>query len=754
MLQNKTVILLLVIVVSSLLADEPPTLDITKTLGNITVDGHLDDEGWVGSSSSSEFVEVMPGENIPPVVETKVNVTYDNDYLYIFFKAFDNLEDIRANVSSRDYMFKDDFVGILLDTYGDANRAYQIMVNPIGIQGDGIKIGDNEDESFDMIFESAGMIVEDGYQVEIALPFSSIRFPKKDIQNWKITFFRSMPRDDFRRQMSWTPFDRNNPCQLCQLGDLNGINGIKSKRTIEFLPSLVGTHSGELDSNVVFQNGDFNTGLALGIKIPLGETATAELAINPDFSQVEADVTQFDVNSQFALSYPERRPFFNEGSELFSSGGHEYLPNINPVYTRSINDPSLALKVLGRVGSTDYGVISAIDEETGVVVPFEDWSSLVSVGKSNVNIFRMKHALKNSSFIGGVLTDKRYANGSGTNIGTDGLFYFTQNLSLIWQLFSSITTEPGDSTLSESINGFHFGKDSLTSDFNGESFTGHQVFTRLSYNSRNNFIDLFFAEKSPTFRLDSGFLRQNNQRNLGATFTRLQYPKTDLVEKYFVTFGLGKVWNYNWKLKENWIYTSINLEMKGRLRGELAYMPTSESYLDSLYTGLSSTTLSLHKGFNDKVSVGMFGATNKSIIRYLETPEKGRSSFLNIWGHYKPTAKIKFKISLNFNSAQNFNTEDYYYKGQRIRIFSTYQFNKYLSFRLIGQYFYQEDFIYSDVSESFDLHPLLSYQPNPFTIFYIGSSHDFDEGPNGYKSFDMLHKSRQIFLKFQYLFQT
>lgn len=759
MLQTKTTPLLLIFFTAGLLAEQsalkPPTLTVTKTLGVINIDGQFDDNGWIDAAMADGFVEVQPGENISPIVETEAFVTYNDDHLYIGFKAYDDPKNIRANVSKRDRMYRDDFVGILLDTYGDANRAYQLMVNPIGIQGDGQQIGDDDDVSFDMIFASAGTITDKGFQVEMAIPFSSFRFPDKEEQEWRITFFRSQPRDDFRRQMVWTPHDRNNPCQLCQLGYINGIKGIKSKRTFEFLPSIVGSQSGILDSNNVFQNDDPSSDFALGIKIPLGESATAEVAINPDFSQVEADVTQFDVNSAFALSYPERRPFFNEGSDLFTTGGQDWMPMIRPVYTRSINDPSIAIKILGRLGKTDYGIISAKDEETGIVVPFEDWSSIVSVGESLVNILRLKHALNNSSYIGGVLTDKRYSeNGSGINIGTDGQYFFNQNWFLDWQAFSSMTNEPDDSLLSADINGYTFDGGKFTSDFDGENFSGHQLFTNLNYNSRNSFFNAFYSERSSTFRLDTGFLSYNYRRNAGTTFTLVKYPSTDLVESYNLSLGTGRVWYYDWDLNEKWLFSAFNIEIKGRRGFHLMFMPTSESFLDTMFTGIHHLSFNYNRNYNEKLSYGVSMSNNLSIIRYIDPPEKGNTRSANIWFRYVPTDRIKINTSFNFNDAKYIDNNSYYYKGQRLRARMTYQFNRYLSFRVIAQYFYQEDFVYTETSKSFDLHPLLSYQPNPFTIFYIGSSHDFDEGPNGYESFDMLHNNRQIFLKFQYLFQT
>ena len=180
----------------------------------------------------------------------------------------------------------------------------------------------------------------------------------------------------------------------------------------------------------------------------------------------------------------------------------------------------------------------------------------------------------------------------------------------------------------------------------------------------------------------------------------------------------------------------------------------NENFLDSIYTGLQHLEYYLDKNFGEKFSIGVRGSSNKSIIRYLETPEIGFTQSYSLWFRFKPTSKININPSLNYNHAKYFDNDNYYYKGQRIRIRFNYQFSQYLSLRLVGQYFYQEDFVNDEIEKVVDLQPLISYQPNPFTIFYIGSSIDFDEGPDGYESFDMLQSNRQIFLKFQYLFQT
>ncbi len=238
------------------------------------------------------------------------------------------------------------------------------------------------------------------------------------------------------------------------------------------------------------------------------------------------------------------------------------------------------------------------------------------------------------------------------------------------------------------------------------------------------------------------------------TYAHVWYPKTDAIEDINLSFGTGRVWNYDQEVKEKWFYSGLDLDLKGRMSVNISYLPTSESYLDSMFTGLQHLMYNLRKNFSEKFTMGFSGSMANSIIRYIDPPEKGKTRSYNIWMSFKPTDKLNFRPSINYNEAQFLDNDSYYYKGQRFRLYSTYQFNQFLSLRFIVQYFYQEDFIYEEVSKSFDIHPLLSYQPNPFTIFYIGSSHDYDEGPDGYESFDMFHNNRQIFLKFQYLFQT
>jgi len=199
-----------------------PAIDIRRASGPIQIDGDLSDAGWADAARAKNFTEIRPGDQTKPPVETESLVAYDDANLYVAFLAHDDPKSIRATLQDRDAIWQDDFVGIMLDTYGDGAWAYEIFANPLGIQSDARWTSQNEDDGFNIIYQSKGKVTAAGYQVEMAIPFSSLRFPDKAVQNWRITFFRTHPRDS-RRQYSWSTVSRDNPCFPCQFGTITGI---------------------------------------------------------------------------------------------------------------------------------------------------------------------------------------------------------------------------------------------------------------------------------------------------------------------------------------------------------------------------------------------------------------------------------------------------------------------------------------------------------------------------------------------------
>ena len=263
-----------------------------------------------------------------------------------------------ARLADRDAAYQDDFVGVVLDTFNDERRAFQFRVNPLGVQADAnfSELEGYEDFSWDAIWASAGKITDFGYTVEVAIPFNQLRFPKGGAElTMGFEADRSWPRN-VRHRMSTHVRDRDRNCILCQFNKLSGFQSISPGKNLEFDPTLTVQRSDAMDM-AAFPEGELESGkvkVEPGISARWGVTPNLMLnaTVNPDFSQVEADAAQLDINTRFALRYPEKRPFFLEGGDFF-------LTPLEMVFTRSVADPLWGGKVTGKIGANAVGVFSA-----------------------------------------------------------------------------------------------------------------------------------------------------------------------------------------------------------------------------------------------------------------------------------------------------------------------------------------------------------------------------------------------------------
>jgi len=225
-----------------------PSLTIPRISSSVIIDGNLDEYMWQTAAVATNFSESFPEERALPPIGVRTLVAYDENNLYVAYIIEDDPKDIRHHLSDRDQIWQDDYAGMLLDTNGDGQVTYFIAANPLGIQGDTRSGNGNEDISFDLIYESAGQLTETGYQVEMAIPFRSLRFPSAEEQVWRATFWITHPRED-RNTYSWAGINRDDPCMSCQFGTLRGIKNIRTGRNLEILPSLTGSQSGARDWN-------------------------------------------------------------------------------------------------------------------------------------------------------------------------------------------------------------------------------------------------------------------------------------------------------------------------------------------------------------------------------------------------------------------------------------------------------------------------------------------------------------------------
>ncbi len=718
-----------------------PTLAVERAPGPITLDGVLDDPGWQGAEMATHFAEHNPGDQVQPPFRTEAWLTYDDEHVYVAFRCYDDPSQIRASFCKRDNIFQDDVVFLCLDTFGDGATGYEIAVNPYGIQGDlFFSTTGGEDIRFDLVYAAAARIDDQGWCAEFAIPLRNLRFPDRPEQVWRVDFWRNQPRD-VRTQASWAAYDRDESCWPCQWGTVTGIGGIKPAAGLDLIPAFTANQAGSReDADSEFDNGPINGEASLTAKYAVSSDVVVEGTLNPDFSQVESDAAQIDVNTTFALFYPEKRPFFQEGADLFETW-------FNAIYTRSINDPSVAGKLTGRTGRTSFALLSAYDLHSPIIVPFEERSWFINNGESFNNVLRVKQEYGEQTYLGLAATDRRYdGGGSGSLAGLDGRLRLNPQYRLEAQYLRSFTVEPDDSTLTEGLNGATFDDGRHTAAFDGESFNGQAFYTGLERDGRNWAFSLRYCDRSPTFRAENGFeVRNSYRQGYGSTSYIFRFDDSELWEYLSPGAQASRSWNYDDLMKDE----AVQVWLSGRLRKaqfnwHAQYTADAQRYGGNDYEGLDQWHLCANATPSQLLALG--GSANYGHRVYYSGQAIGRQEDYSFWFDLKPLDRLLLETQASWSRSRHLDGDEQYFDGYVLRTRVALQLTRELSLRLILQY--------NDFNELWEADPLLQYQLNPFSIFYVGSTRDYRLlTPSGQDAGDWRLVDRQYFLKLQYLFR-
>jgi hypothetical protein len=341
-----------------------PTAEIPRLESVVQIDGNLDEPVWSRATRLTGFWQYQPVDGRPAEEQTEVRVWYAADAIYFGVIAYDrNPRGIRATVADRDNIDNEDHVVLDLDTFHDRRRAFFFGVNPLGAQTDGVRsegsgqvsslIPGSTDKNPDFTWDSKGRITERGFEVEIRIPFKSLRYPGSNPQSWGFNVTRVVQRTGYTD--TWTDVRRANASFLGQEGALGGLHDMHHGVTVEAQPFVTATAAGARDAVTEdFVREDLNPDAGLNLRLGFSSYAL-DATMNPDFSQVESDEGQVTVNERFALFFPEKRPFFLEGIELF--GSPQTL-----VYTRRIVNPKAGAKFTGKFGQLGVAHLTAVDE--------------------------------------------------------------------------------------------------------------------------------------------------------------------------------------------------------------------------------------------------------------------------------------------------------------------------------------------------------------------------------------------------------
>ena len=710
--------------------------DIPRIDHSPKIDGILSVGEWDNATAINVNIETEPGYNTVAEVSTKAFLMEDGDVLYVAFVAEDDdIDQVRAFFRDRDGIWRDDRVGVVLDTFNDERRAYEFFVNPFGVQADRIydDVNRNRDDSWNAIWQSAGKLNDKGYIVEMAIPFKQLRFsPNQERQTWGIDLVRNYPRDRSNR-IANNPQDRDISCYLCQIGKLRGMSNLKTSRNLEVIPTLTSTAIQTRDPAA----GNWNSQAVdpdAGVDVRWGITQDIYLnaTLNPDFSQVEADRAQLDINNTFSLFFPERRTFFLDGADYFDT--FEDL-----VYTRNIANPDYGIKLTGKTGRHTYGLLTANDESTSFLIPRALSSSVASLGEfeSDVAIGRYRMDIFDNSTIGAVFTNRSGAGYDNTVMSIDSVLRPTEKDTLSLQATHTTSDYPHQ----------------IQTDFDQRSNLSDDSL-RLEYRHNDERWDwrVGYTDVGKDFRADLGFIN------------RADY-------KFFVS-TLG----YTWRADGDSFFTRIRValdydvteDQSGlKLEEETEMFINLDGPLQSFFNGLFGKSKTYWNGqyFDEQFNQVVIGfAPTPSLristqIRYEDVVDFANTRL----GHskrYRPS--IDYQLGQHVEFSLSHTLQKFDVAGGRLftanlsNLRTTYQFNakSFLRFTLQNSYNKRDQGLYNNKvqsrSKSLTTQLLYSFRFTAATRFFIGYS-DAAFQDDSLNSVEPIN--RTLFAKFSYAWQ-
>jgi hypothetical protein len=492
------------------------TLAPPRIEADVQIDGRLDEPVWQRAALLTGFSEYQPVDQRPAPDSTAVYVWYSPTAMYFGIRAYEPHGPVAATLADRDRVSADDNVELHLDTFDERNRALVFVVNPLGVQADGTKSeaggfipGSNvapgqTDLSADFVWQSRGHVTDWGYEVEVRIPFSSLRYPAATVERWGLQIDRHVQHSGYEE--TWTPAVRASASFITQEGHLTGLTGMYHGQVVELNPELTNTVTGTPCCTPALAEWRYTSNPQLGgnLRWTLGSNFVLNGTVKPDFSQVEADATQIAADERFALFYPEKRPFFVEGADQFN------VPN-TLVYTRTIVRPDAAAKLTGKLGRADVAVLSALDERP-----------LGTTSRPLVDIVRLRQNFGEQSAAGILYSDRVSSLHTNRVVGGDARIVFGGKYFAQFQLAGSTTSDRGVT---------HTGPMwEAVLDGTGRSFGFHY-----------NVIGI-----DRDFRADNGFVPRVNyvQPNASNRFTWYGRPGA-MLERFNVFATANGLWNYH-----------------------------------------------------------------------------------------------------------------------------------------------------------------------------------------------------------------
>jgi hypothetical protein len=727
-------------------------LDIPYYEGEVNIDGKLTDELWLHALSVDLDLVNSPWDNLPSPVKTTAKLVENGEFLYISFIAIDpNPEKIQAFLTDRDNAWFHDLVGIKLDTHNNRRLNYEFFVNPYGVQNDATfnEITGEGNTSWDGLWYSFGKITAQGYQVEIAIPYNILNF-KSDGQEkkWAIELVRTYPRDTNLR-ISHVPLNRDNPCWLCQYPEAKGFKKTKIGKNVRLTPTLTATRDEFRDvylanddpENRWATEDDIEVGLDLRWGINTNNLLNA--TINPDFSTVESDSGQLSVNTNFSLYYEEKRAFFLDNSDYFSS-------DFDLVYTRNIADPDFGAKLTGRIDKHSYGVFTANDTETNILLPGNLNSRLVTLDKeNNSSALRYRYDFNENLTVGSIATFRSADNYHNYVAGIDARYRLSESNAIKAQLLSS-DSEYSDIILSKNTPKYV--------ELNNNSLNDQAFKVNFNHHSEYWLLDLEHQSIGADFRADLGYIPKTDIKTNEALLKRTFYSDQD---SYWQEAGISGEWkiahNVNNELIERELTASFSIDGPLQSIFEIDFIHGERVGLryDKNLTGIDGNT----SMFNED-QLQLYSSANVNNRTYLSlnviVGDKIDYSNDRLGDLIEATGNLTVFITdhLEFDFYQTYSKLDAKEDDHDVNVYIaniselrlSYQFDV-LSYLKLSLVYDNIEYSGSENIKALSTQLIYAYKLNPQTVFFLGYS------DNSYQDQDLTkltRTDRTFFTKISY----
>jgi len=750
---------------------------IPRIEADITVDGRLDEAAWSRAAILSGFSQFGPSDGVPANDSTQVLVWYSPSAMYFGIRAFEAHGSVNATMADRDRIFSDDNIQLFLGTFHDGRQASFFAVNPLGVQADGALVeavsggttsgigiatgGGREapDLSPDFVFQSRGHLTAWGYEIEVRIPFKSLRYQAGEEQSWGLNVVRQVKHSGF--EDSWTPARRASSSFLGQSGTLVGLTGLRRGLVMDVNPELTNRVTGAPASGgYAYDVG--NPQLGGNVRWGVSNNLTLNGSVKPDFSQVESDAGQLGFDPRLALFFPEKRPFFLEGIEQFQ------VPN-QLIYTRRIVQPVAAAKLTGKSFGTNLGFLAAVDDR-----------SASSTGEDNPTfvVFRAQRDVGHQSRLGFAATDRRDPRYSNTLADIDGRLVFSGIYSLQLQAAASRTVESGTARTAPLWR--------AQFDINGRT---------LGFTAGSTGI-------SDRFRADAGFIQRTGvvQNFLDPRVTLYGHPG-GLLQRLNADLFLTANWQYQnfvhgRRVQDKKVHLNGGATLRGGWNFGLGIFIESFGYDPSLYGSYALEVPRAGGGLDTIPFTGQPTINNAEVFFQASTPQWKRfdvSAFglkgndenffewasadleiLNVAVNWRPTDRMRIGMTYVWQQVNRRTDHTTVSVGRIPRLKLEYQIARPIFLRLVAQYVQQRtDSLHDDsrtgapiliagpggytrTSVQADNHlqidALFSYQPIPGTVVFAGYGSTMTEGEAFH--FDRLTRVVDgFFAKVSYLFR-